>query len=111
MSNIWYKGMKGYTTFHLPVEEKDKEVKCKVCGKIIKGEIVDAPSGFGEAMSRGHHIHCMFECKHVGESWHNQAFKICYEIDQTNSPSLKKLMQKDLNWIIKNKKELVAGKE
>jgi hypothetical protein len=47
-----------------------------------------------------------FFCPHRLHPWHFQALKLVQEIDKSSSPSLKRLMEKDLKEIIEYKRTM-----
>lgn len=99
--------MKGYDIFFPDRDVKDGIV-CKVCGVMcdVKRN-VNGPTGFAEAMGKGSHWHDQFTCPNREEPWHQQALEVLMEMEKNPSPSLKKIMGKDLKDIIK-KKEVIG---
>jgi len=92
---------KGYDIFFTNVDEKDK-MKCKVCKSdcIAKRKIIGATC-FAEAVGGGKHEHDYFKCPYSEKPWHQQALNIVRDIENLSSPSVKKIMEKDLKKIIK----------
>lgn len=99
--------MKGYDMFFADKDVKDG-MECKVCGQmcdVTRG--VNGPTSFGESMAKKLHWHDEFRCPNRFEPWHQQALDLLMEIEHTHSPSLKKILDKDLKKIIEKKKVLV----
>lgn len=94
-------GFKGYDYF-CPSPDVVVEMKCKVCSSICDVKRgVNGPTSWAGAMARKKHIHDRFTCPYSKEEWHKLALELALEIDKSHSPSLKKIMQDDLNEIIK----------
>jgi len=92
----------GYDFFTFLPDTKE-EVKCKVCGQICEVKRgVESATSFGEAMVHRTHIHDTFSCPDRYESWHKQALKLVIKIKKDPSPSIIKMMEKDLKKIIKD---------
>lgn len=49
-----------------------------------------------------------FTCENAGEEWHNFAGELMDELEGTKSPSLKKVIQEDLN-IVRREKQWYKG--
>jgi hypothetical protein len=78
-----------------------EEMFCRVCDTRcnVERSIIDSTC-FVEAMAKRGHWHDRFECPHIGKQWHEQALKLCLEIDRTPSKRLAELMRRDLNDIL-----------
>ena len=92
-----YKGYDFFTT--LP--DSKEEMECKVCGCVCHvRRKVSGPMSFGGAIAGKNTLHDEFSCPNSDENWHKQALKLYQDIEKCNSPSLKKIMQNDLNDMI-----------
>ena len=87
--------LKEYTVFNRQCGTTES-IQCQVCGE----EMMVERNATGRTMSGRDFIHDVFECPNIGQDWHLQALKIKYELDNTASPSIKKIMQSDLDEII-----------
>jgi len=79
------------------------EINCEVCGSVCevkRGEV--GPTSFGGAIAGSKTPHDRFTCPHNDEQWHWETLAMVQELDDTSSPSLKKLIQKDID---KSKKD------
>lgn len=84
-------------------EEPGEEKRyCKACGSLCNVER-NLPGGtiMSYALRTGATKHDRFICRYVKEEWHIQASRLFRDICDCNSPTLKQIMQKDLNEIIK----------
>lgn len=81
------------------IEDMNDEVvipECVICGTILK----QAETGY-DFSSFGYTGICTeFRCPHIGERWHEQKALLTTEKDQTHSPSLKMIIQKDIDNIV-----------
>ena len=94
-------GFKGYDYF-CPAPNIIDEMKCKVCGSVCDvNRGVNGPTGFAESMAKKKHLHDYFFCPYSKETWHLNALELLKEIEKSHSSSLKKIMQNDLDEIIK----------
>ena len=94
---------KGYDVF-FPDPDTVEEMKCKVCGTtcdVKRG--VEGPTSFAGAMSGSKRKHDRFSCPYDGERWHSQALHIVQEIEASYSPSVRAILQKDLQEVIEKK--------
>ena len=95
--------LKGYDCFFLTPGMFDKKT-CKVCGSTCDVQKdVTGYTGFASAMSKKMTIHDQFVCPHVQEEWHKKTLKLIQDIEECNSPTIKKIMQTDLKTIIGTK--------
>ena len=96
---------KGYDYFTINDLNSVDEMKCKVCGKVcdVKRRFYGATC-FAEGMGGRGHVHDEFSCSDTSKPWHKQALSIVMEIKNIHSPSLKKIMAKDVSKILKKKK-------
>ncbi len=93
--------MKGFDTF-FPLPDVVDEMECLVCGANCDvTRSVDGPTGFGEAMAQKKHLHDEFRCPNIKKDWHKQAVNLIEELDRCHSSSLIKIMQNDLEEIVK----------
>lgn len=94
-------GMKGYDSFFPDPGTVDK-IECKVCGAVCKiTRNVDGATGYAESVSGGTHLHDYFTCPYSDEDWHSQALEIAIEITRCPSPTLRLMMQDDIDHIVK----------
>jgi len=99
--------MKGYDMFFTDMDVKDG-IACNVCGQMCDvTRRVNGPTSWGESIGKGSHWHDEFRCPNRDEPWHKQALDLLMEMEKTNSPSLKKIMDKDLKKIIQKQKVMV----
>ncbi len=92
---------KGYELFFTDQDTVD-EMRCKVCETVCDVKVgINGPSGFGEAMGRGSHLHDRFDCPHCDEEWHEQALELMQDIEKSPSPTLQNIMKDDLDDIVK----------
>ncbi len=97
-------GLKGYD-FFTTLPDSREEIKCKVCGcPCDVRRKINGPMSFAGAMAKKNTLHDEFCCPHAEVEWHEQALGIAREIEKTSSPSLKKIMGKDLKDVVKKKK-------
>ncbi len=91
---------KGYEIFITDPDTVD-EMTCKICNSICDVKRRDyGPTSFGGAMLKHHRLHDRFDCPHREEEWHKQALELYLDIEKCHSPSLKEVMQNDLNNMI-----------
>ena len=84
--------------------ESGKETCCRVCGD--KTTFIPdnyGPTSFASSLAKKYSIHDVNICPNIETEWHEKALKIVIEIENTASPSLKEIMQKDLEEIILKK--------
>jgi len=76
---------------------------CKVCGSVcnVKRSVTD-PTSWVEAAGHRGHWHDEFFCPHREKDWHQQALKLVLEIENTPSKSLAKLLQQDLEDLLRD---------
>jgi hypothetical protein len=95
--------MKGLDSFFFPPGERTA-VDCQVCGsRCDVTRNVKGPTGFAEAMGGGKHLHDAFCCPHRDEEWHQKALKLKEAINAMPSPSLVKIMEKDLEKMVRER--------
>lgn len=74
---------------------------CRACGSVCH---VDRnkmePTGFAEAMGGRGHLHDHFYCANSGAAWHNQAVRMIEALEDSPSPSIQQMMQKDLDALL-----------
>lgn len=103
MGILGNKGLKGYTFFTTQLNIVEK-MECKVCGSICdENRGVLGPMGFAQALAHSKTLHDEFSCPYSEEKWHEQALGLFQEIEKSNSPALKQIMNDDLKKIIENK--------
>lgn len=84
---------------------------CRVCGEKCKvRRNVMGPTGFVESTGGGSHLHDVFTCKFVQEKWHQQVRFLKQEQRATRSPSLWRLLQGDVDAIMKERKPILCEK-
>lgn len=91
---------KGYDYFPRDPGEDD-EVLCRVCG--VKCDVqrnVAGATSFAGTMTKSKILHDSFSCSHSEEKWHEQARSIMEEMDRTASPSLKEILNGDVDKIV-----------
>jgi hypothetical protein len=97
-------GFKGYDFFTALPDTVD-EMVCKVCGEVCDAKRgVSGPMSWAGAMAKKNTPHDSFSCPHSDAEWHEQALKIVRAIEDCHSPSINRMMEKDLKIIIKKKK-------
>ena len=96
-SRIW----KHYNVFYRISGEID-EIKCVVCGSVcnVERSQVGATSLAG-AMAKVKTSHDRFYCPHNDEQWHWESLAMVQELEDTYSPSLRKIIQKDIDKSVK----------
>lgn len=95
--------LKGYDFFTARPGCVDKMI-CKVCGEICEVErSVFGPTSWASAMAKKNTTHDEFCCYDVNEEWHKYALELVQDIEKCHSPTLKKIMNDDLNKIIQEK--------
>jgi len=93
-----------YDAFNRKAGAVDK-MECKVCGETCDVERNRfGPTSYASAMAKQKIKHDHFSCPHINKPWHEQALGLVQEINDSHSPSLKKIMKKDLVKIIEQKK-------
>jgi hypothetical protein len=90
---------KGYGLFFYDCDTK-KEEFCNVCGTKMKSERYLGATSFAGAMSGAKTSCDRFWCPHIKDEWHDKAVSILEESDRTASPSLQKLLLKDVKKIV-----------
>ena len=93
--------LKGYDCFFTMPGSVDTRI-CKVCESVcdIQREVLGY-TGYAAAMSKKKTLHDQFVCPYEKEKWHKQALELVKEIEKCPSPSLVKIMKKDLKDMIK----------
>tara|TARA_Y100000310_G_scaffold57488_2_gene52741 strand:+ start:63746 stop:64087 length:342 start_codon:yes stop_codon:yes gene_type:complete len=96
------KGMMGYDTF-CPEPWTEEVMLCRVCGLDcdVMRDVV-GPTSFGGAMAKKARKHDLFTCAYRGKAWHEQALRLVKGIEDCPSPTLKRIMQGDLQQIIES---------
>ncbi len=96
---------RGYELF-MPSPDAVSEMKCKVCGSICDVKRgVYGPTSWAGAMAKKGRLHDLFTCPNSKEEWHIQALNLLQEMEKSFSPSLKEIMQNDLDYIVKTGKD------
>ena len=81
-----------------------KILKCGICSakmKITHGYY--GPTSWAGAMAKIYHQCNQHKCPNLEAEWHKKAVRINHEINQTVSPSLKKLLFKDMKAIVRKR--------
>ena len=92
---------KGYDYF-IPNSDTVSEMECKVCGTVCDVERgVVGPRSYAAAMAKAYVKHDSFTCPHSEEDWHEKALALLQDIEECNSPSIKKIMEDDLKEMVK----------
>lgn len=90
----------GCDTLH-PLPETVSESACGVCGAVCEVKRnVNGYLSYAAAMTKKKRLHDYFFCPHREDPEHKKARALIAEMKQTNSPSLKKIMQGDLDIMI-----------
>ncbi len=91
-----------YNSFSRQPGEVD-EINCEVCGSAcdVKRD-VSGPTSWAGSMAGSKKLHDLFTCPYNDEQWHWETLAMVQELRDTSSPSLRKLIQKDID---KSKKE------
>jgi len=98
---------KGYSVLFFPHDpaNKSRKEKCRVCGGTMSVRLgVMCSSGFASAMAGIKSSHDVFECEDKEKDWHKQAESICVEAERTSSPSLRRMLSRDVVEICRRKK-------
>lgn len=94
---------KGYD-FFVSIPDFFDELSCKVCGEICDvTREVKGPMSYAGAIGGSKTKHDEFKCPNSGKEWHLQALLIVQDMRDCNSPSIRKIMQEDVNKILSNK--------
>jgi len=95
-------GVKGYDTFFEKPGKIDKK-NCEVCGTEcnVKRGVMGATC-FAQAVGGGRSLHDYFYCPNNEQKWHEKAVEMKMELNDTKSPSLRKIIQKDIDELIKH---------
>lgn len=79
-----------------------EEMHCDLCGSKCNVERnVHGPTGMAEAMAKHGHLHDVFICPYSLVDWHQQARGLEWELRDTSSPSVKALIQSDIDVLLK----------
>ena len=92
-SRVW----KHYNSFYREPGIVDV-INCEVCGSIC--DVTRGVSGhtsWGGVMTKSKINHDHFICPHNDEEWHWETLAMVQEFNDTSSPSLRKLIQKDID--------------
>ena len=91
---------KGYDSFYPEPGEVDSW-QCRVCGSdAIVERNVSGPTSWAEAVSRAGHDHDRFTCPNVGQAWHEQAYRLVCEAQNTASPIIESIIRQDLEKLL-----------
>ena len=98
---MYRNGVNSFCIVHEQDEPRVTEQFCKVCGTLceVKRDIYGATC-FAQAMCGVKSMHDHFYCPHTEQTWHIMAMKIYSELEKTVSPSLCKMITKDLDDLI-----------
>jgi len=89
---------KGYGVFFDFEHSKD----CNVCGtKLNIEKNYEGYTSWAGAMSNVKHKCSRLMCPHIKKEWHEQAVEIILESEKTSSPSLKKILDKDVKSVVR----------
>ena len=98
--------LKGYDYF-TPDAGTITGMNCKVCGVMCDVERgVEGPRSFAAAMGGIKTLHDRFSCPYSEIDWHEKALNLFQDIEKCNSPSIKKIMEADLDNMIREKNVL-----
>jgi hypothetical protein len=98
---------KGYSILLFPHDPASPEMieDCRVCGdRMSLQRNVMCAGGWAAAMGGHKRPHDVFTCPNKEAPWHIRAELICLEIERTSSPSLKRMMGKDVKDICKRRR-------
>jgi hypothetical protein len=74
---------------------------CGICGRrCIRIANVFGPTNQGMAMFGVKALHDLFECPNDGQEWHNQVAALRYESAETHSPSVRALIDRDIDELL-----------
>lgn len=78
--------------------------KCRVCDEPFDvSPPRNAATSMIEAMAHMEHMHVEFTCKHSGQVWHDQAYRLLKEMEATASQKLLELLDQERREIVANK--------
>lgn len=104
-----------YSRQYTPSCDSVDEVYCEVCGSLcdVERNVLGA-TGWAEAMGKHKHFHDRFICP-VNETEtdsgpHGQIYRLREEIKKCPSPSVRKLMENDLQEMLQQIRTAVKGK-
>lgn len=92
--------LSGYDVFFTPPGAR-RLVRCRVCEtecSVTRGRV--GPTGFAMAMAGDSVRHDRFECPNASADWHRQARDLLREIEATASPTLQRLLRRDLQTLV-----------
>jgi hypothetical protein len=93
----------GINVFYTVPGEEPYKKNCLVCGSLFKKlEQVNGPTSFASAMAGVSSTHDYYYCEHSDEEWHFKALKLYRAIQEMPSVSIAKIMQQDLEDILKS---------
>lgn len=103
----------GRKNFYAPDPQTVDEVKCGICGSICDVERnCCGPTTWTMAMEKSERHYDRFSCPLMTSKYdnglHQQIEELKKEIKKTHSPSLKEIMEKDLDEFIKEVRQLRA---
>lgn len=79
-----------------------KSWQCQVCGsetKVIRN--ASGPTSWAEAMAKKGHLHDSFICPHTDQEWHQLAYRMVKEAQETASPMIANFIHQDLEKLLK----------
>jgi len=78
--------------------------QCRICGSDMYVERdKNVYTSYACAMAKKSSCMDAFYCPHSDKEWHDKAGKLIDEIDDTTSPSIKEIIQKDLENVLKDR--------
>ena len=98
----------GYCIFHTPPGEAEN-IFCKICGtKCVVEHNIMGPTCIAAAI--GHHkvLHDVATCPYFEMNWHDEAYKLLKEFQDTHSKRLKALIKEDLDELLAQNGKIVV---
>ena len=89
----------GYGLFWGELGDK-KPRKCNICNTKMNREDYNGPTSWAGAMAKSNRECYRFICPDIDTDWHEQAVNLVMESEKTSSPTLRKILKKDLEDII-----------
>ncbi len=109
ISDRW-KGVNVFQMAHIEGQPRKEQINCKACGSVCNVERdCYGPTGFVQGMAGSKTIHDLFECPNTAQEWHIQAITLYRERSDTSSPSLRSLIQKDLDALVSKHRTTAAS--